>query len=159
MFKIFDVFKPFNIYDSILLGATAFLNICVTTIGVDGDLRGYRHADHIDGVLGEISPNATFEGEDIFEFTWDVVTGNWIGSFNDGDLELPNVKHILVSHPSVPDGNIALWDDTATAYIFTDLELAQTIDEDEDKGCFLIEFVPVDAVVYSFSDILRGTKV
>jgi len=134
-------------------------NICVTTIGVDGNLRGYRHADHIDGALGEISPNATFEGEDIFEFTWDVVTGDWILSFGDGTLKLPNVKFVLIVHPDAPDGNVSLWDDTATSYLFSDLELAQSVDEDETQGCFLIGFVPYVAVIYSFSDILRGTKV
>ncbi len=140
-------------------GGRVSANICVTTIGVDGNLRGFRHADHTNGALGAISPNATFEGEDIFEFTWDIVTGNWILSFGDGTLKLTNVHHVLVKHNDVPDGNIALWNVTSTAYLFNDLLLAQTIGEDEDEGCFQLKFVPVTAVIYSFSEILRGTAV
>lgn len=141
-------------------GYVSFIsNICVTTIGVDGNLRGFRHADHTDGALGEISPNASFDGEAIFEFTWDVVTGNWILSFDDGTLELPNVTSILVKHPSIPDANMALWNATSTAYLFTDLTLAQTIDEDETKSCFNVQFRPYEGLLNSFFGVLRGTKV
>jgi len=127
-------------------------NICVTTIGTSGDKRGY-----IESSIGEISPNASYGGETIFEFTWDIVTGEFILSFDDGTLELTNVSHLLIKHPDVPDGNIALWDSSETAYVFTDLTLAQTIGVDEDYGCFRIESVPVEAVLYSFSEVLRGT--
>jgi len=137
----------------LLLGSLV-ANICVTTIGTSGDKRGY-----IEGSIGAISPNASYGGEDIFEFTWDVVTGEFILSFDDGTLELTNVKHVLVTHPSIPDGNIALWDASETAYVFSDLTLAQAIGVDETKGCFNIQSVPVEPYLGSFSAVFRGTAV
>jgi len=133
-------------------GATVEANICVTTIGTSGDKNGY-----IESSIGEISPNASYGGETIFEFTWDIVTGEFILSFDDGTLELTNVSDVKVLHPDVPDGNIALWDSAQTAYVYTDLTLAQAIGVDEDYGCFRIESTPITAFLGSFSEVLRGT--
>ena len=130
-------------------------NICVYSIGSSGDKRGY-----IKGSMGAITPNATYSGIEIYEYTWNVVTGEFILSFgSSGTTELTNVSGLLVVHHTVPDGNTAVWDAAQTAYVFTDLTLAQYIGTNTDESCFWVEQLPEQLFKYDFAAIQTGVKV
>ena len=143
--NIFDIFSFTNFSGNI--GSEATVNICVFVIGTQSNKRGF-----IKDTIGEITPNATFEGEPIYEATWDIVTGLFIISFGvSGNTYLDNVPSMEVSHPLRPDGNTAPWDETNTQYSFIDLELAQYIDSDPDKACFLVDFLPTILARYDMT--------
>lgn len=130
------------------------VNVCIFTIGSSGDKRGY-----IKGSIGDISPDATYSGVEIYEYTWNVVTGEFILSFGvAGNDYVTNIPELLITHHTVPDGNSAVWDDTQTAYIFTDLTLAQYIGTNTDESCFWVEPVPENLFLYDFSTIDTGVK-
>ena len=130
-------------------------NICVFIIGTQGDKRGF-----ILGVMGDITPNATYQGLPIYEATWNVVTGEFIISFGlDGTTYVENSPEILLTHYLVPDGNIATWDAAQTAYVYTDLALAQAIDTDTSKSCFWVEQKYEHLISYDYSKIYTGTGV
>lgn len=156
--EIFDIFDIFNIFDIMAngYGSGASADICITTIGTLGDKNGY-----IKNSIGEISPNGIYAGLEVFEFTWDdIVTGEFILSFGDaGDDEVENVMQLSIQHPSRPDRNTAFWDENKTAYVFTDLDLAQWIGTDETRGCFIIEPQFELVVRYNYAEMLVGTGV
>ena len=120
-------------------GGTKFqTNIHVFIIGTILNVNGY-----ILNSIGAITPNATFEGEDIYQATWDIVTGEFVISFGAaGTTEIVNVSSMALYHPLKPDGNIAIWDAVNTQYSFIDLELAQYIGTDTTRSEFLVEFLP-----------------
>ncbi|WP_297525108.1 hypothetical protein [Sulfurovum sp.] len=128
-------------------------NICVYAIGTDGNNRGY-----IENTMGAITPNATYSGIPIYQATWDVVTGDWIISFGDGTTYVDNIPNLLITHYLRPDGNTAKWDDTAKAYLFNDLELAQAIGDDDTKSCFWVEQLPELIFSYDYAEIKTGER-
>lgn len=130
------------------------INICITTVGTDGDWAG-----HIAGSGSVITPNASLGGENIYEMKYNDTTGEIILSFGDsGNTELTNIKHILVTHHAVPDAGVAIWDSSDTDYSYIDLALATYLTANPDDTCFWVEFVPKQLIKYSFSSILTGTK-
>jgi len=130
-------------------------NICITTIGNDGVITKYGY---LDSSYGVITPNATLQQVDIFETTWQA-DGTFIISFGDGTEHLTNIDEILVVHPTVPDGNIAVWDSDENYYTFTDNTLADyIIDGSYTEMCFYVELIPNTVVWYTFAEILQGTK-
>lgn len=152
--KTFNIFKIFKIFSTDFIGMFGFINnICVWEIGTSGNKNGY-----LSGLYGEITPNATFEGEYIYEYTWDVVTGLFTMSFGDGTVQLTNIDNILITHHTVPDGNTAIWNATNTAYEYTDLTLAQYIGTDVNEACFYVAFNPLILWLYSLIPE-RGTKI
>ena len=136
-------------------GGTSHKNICVTTIGNDGVITKYGF---LDSSYGVITPNATLEGIDIFEVTWQA-DGTFIISFGDGTEQLTNVNSILINHHTVPDGNIAIWDSVNTCYTFTDNDLADyIIDGSYTEMCFYVELIPDTLIYYTFTELLTGTR-
>ena len=123
-------------------------NICIIIIGTSGDWRG-----HISGSGSVISPGSTFAGISVFEYKWNIVTGEFVISFGDtGDDELANTTNsILIYHPKVPDGNSAIFDISNTDYRFTDLVLAEYIGSDISRTCFFAEFQPIELVRINYS--------
>jgi len=131
---------------------TSESDICIVVMGTDGDKRG-----HIPGSGSEISPNATYAGLNIYEASWDIVTGEFIISFGDsGNDELANVVQIVIEHPNRPDANSTVWNSTDTEYNFTDLDLAQWIGSDLEKSCFLIDIQPIVLMKLIFNKPLVG---
>jgi len=139
-----------------LLGSSGgTTDICIVVMGTDGDWRG-----HINGSGSEITPNATYAGLDIYEYKWNVVTGEFIISFGvAGETEIANIVHISVWHPNRPDKNSAVWNTTETAYTFFDLDLAQWVGSDLNRSCFLIEPQFLIVLDLDFSTIATGTGV
>ncbi len=124
-------------------------------MGTDGDWRG-----HIDGSGSVISPGAAYETLEIFEYKWNVVTGEFIISFGPaGNTEIANVVQISIWHPQRPDRNSAAWDETETAYTFTDLGLAEFVGDDVDKSCFSIEVQYETLIEYDMATYKTGTGV
>ena len=149
-FNIFDIFN--KTAHPVIPFAT---NVCVYVVGSSGDKRGY-----IKGSTGSITPNATWGGIEIYEMTWNVVTGEFIISFGDsGTTYIDNVDNILITHHTVPKGNMATWDESQTAYVFTDLVLAQYIDSNADRACFWIKHEPTQIYSYNFASIQTGNKI
>ena len=147
--KEFDIFDIFGFGT----GSGTGSDICIITMGTSGDWRG-----HIAGSGSVISPSATYAGLDIYEYKWNIVTGQFIISFGvAGDDELANIVQIIVKHPRRPDSNSAVWNSTDTQYDFVDLDLAQWIDDDIARSCFIINFQPIILIQYDFSNILVGT--
>ena len=130
-------------------------NMCIISIKTVGDWTG-----HIAGSGSIITPNATLNGEDIYEYKWNNVTGEFVLAFGgSGDTRLDNTRGILVTHHAVPDSGVAMWDDTNKYYTYTDLDLATYLTANPDDTCFYVEFVPETLITYSFSEILTGEKV
>jgi len=137
---------------------TSLVNMCVWEVGTDGNVRGYRATGHPDGAMGSITPNATLGGEDIYEYTWDIVTGLFTMEFGDGTTQLTNVKEILITHHTVPDGNTSIWNSTNTAYEYTDLTLAQYVGVDPEEACFYADFMPSQIFSNNLM-VTTGTKI
>ncbi len=130
-------------------------DICILVMGTSGDWKG-----HITGSGSVINPNATYMGLDIYEYKWNVVTGEFIISFGDaGNDEITNIIQLSVSHTARPDRNSASFDDTETAYTFTDLDLAQWVGSDLARSCFLVEPQFEEILRYNFGTVTVGTGV
>ena len=128
-------------------------DVCIVIMGTSGDWRG-----HIAGTGSEITPGYTYEGEEIYEYKWNIVTGEFIIAFGSaGDTELENVRGILIEHPKVPDRNVAIFDETDKRYEFTDLELAQLIAGDVEQACFDVLILPYVLIYYNYATISVGT--
>ena len=150
-FNIFNIFDIFEHQD--ILGGGGIADICIVVMGTSGDWRG-----HITGSGSEITPNATYSGLPIFEYKWNIVTGEFIISFGDtGDTEVENVLQLSIKHPNRPDRNSAYWDETETAYTFVDLDLAQWVGSDLTRSCFLVEPQFIDIVDIDFNETQTGT--
>jgi len=135
-------------------GTSLKANICIPTIGTDGTKHGF-----LKDSFGTITPNATLEGVDIYEATWQA-DGTFIISFGDGATQIPNVTRILVVHHTVPDGNMAIWNSSTSQYEFIDSTLANyIIDEGLTEICFYVELIPDELVRLSMGNIQIGTKV
>ncbi len=135
-------------------GTSSDADICIVVMGTSGDWRG-----HIAGSGSIITPNASMGGLDLYEYKWNIVTGEFVISWGDtGDDEVDNLRYMLIAHPKVPDKNETTWFTTTTDYRFTDLELAQYIDDDVDRACFHVELMPVIAIIFDFSVINTGTR-
>ena len=125
-------------------------DICIIIMGTSGDWRG-----HIAGTGSLLTPNAIFEGLDIYEFKWNIVTGEFIISFGEtGTDEIANTVQLNIKHPNKPEGNSGVWDEANTDYEFTSLELAQWIQADLRKSCFNVKFQPRLIIHYDFAEVL-----
>jgi len=132
---------------------TGEADICIVSIGTLGNKRGY-----IKGVMGEITPNASYKGLEAYEYTWDIVTGEFITSFGDtGDDEIANVEWLIVTHPNRPDKNSSYWNTTDTQYDFIDLDLAQWVGSDLTRSCFNVALKLDEVMYFNFSETYVGT--
>lgn len=142
------------LFEGLGYNSIATPDICIIIMGTSGDWRG-----HIAGSGSVITPGATFEGLEIYEAKWNIVTGEFIISFGStGNDEVPNTIQIMIKHPNRPDSNSAVWDSTNTDYRYIDLALAQYIGGDVTKSCFYVEFQPRLLIHYDFT-IYTGTGV
>lgn len=135
------------------LGTSEKANICFPIVGTNGTKHGY-----VKNQFGEITPNATLQGIDIYEATWQS-DGTVIISFGDsGNSEPDNIKEILVTHHMIPKQDIALWDATNIEYTYNNIDLTDYLIANPDDNCMWIEFVPKILISYSFSTVFTGVK-
>ena len=134
-------------------------NTCLTTVGVDGTVIGY----HTGLGIGSAKPEATVTGIAFYGFTWDypAVKGDFLIQWGaNGKFKVPDVEEIFIKGPNSEVG-VAPWNDTANAYVVTDLAMAEQLNIAYDAGelepfCFLMMVLPTEFIRISYTEMLIG---
>ncbi len=134
-------------------------NACLTTVGVSGTVIGYDTGLGI----GSVKPTQAADGTIWYSFTWDypAVKGEFSITWGiDGKFKVPDVEQIFIKGPT-GQTDIAEWDDTANAYLVTDLPMAEMLNEAYDAGeltpfCFTMLILPTEFIRISYTEMLIG---
>ena len=135
-------------------------NACLTTVGVSGTVIGYDKGLGI----GTVKPEQAEDGTIWYSFTWDYPAVKGVFSLTwgaDGKHKIPDVDGILIKEPFGNKTWVATWDDTANAYLFTDLTKAGELNTMYDAGelnefCFTMLILPTEFIRISYTEMLIG---
>ncbi len=139
-------------------GSGVVENACMSNMQTDGTWNG-----HIAGSGSTMDPADTVSGLPVYEFKWDATdtTGNVEFSLGvAGDEQEPNANDVIIIKDNI--SMILSWDDTAKAYIGSDLEATTYFNEGfmvGEEGCFTIAYLPVLLIHYDFAELQIGAKV
>ena len=155
-FRIFNIMSLCNA--GLLFGSSKNLsNVCIENMGVSGSDYGY-----IFGSIGTSTPDAVSDGTRFYQLTA-LATGEFTLSFGDaGNSKLADVRddQIYLYDDGGTQSDIAIWDDTTTAYIFTNqewaTELIDIINNGDKHICIGMSIVPVLVVHYDFAELKTG---
>ncbi len=137
-----------------------YSNICLETVGVSGTVIGF----HTGLGIGTVNPTHTADGTLFYGCTWDypAVTGKFLIQWGDaGDEQLTDVSRILMKSKNGVEVGIAIWNDTDKAYVFTNLENAQQLNDAYDANeiepfCFSMLVLPSPFIRITYNQLLRG---
>ncbi len=135
-------------------------NICLETVEVSGTVIGY----HIGLAIGSANPTHTEDGTLFYGCTWDypAVIGKFSLQWGDaGDEQLTNVDKILMKSKNGEELGIAIWNSTDKAYIYTNIENAQILNDAYDASelipfCFSMLVLPSPFIRITYNEMLRG---
>ncbi len=152
-------FKQYKNWKRFPAGASSGVetNLCFYDIGTDATAYGF-----ILGTWGTSIPTETEGAVPIYEFTWDS-SGLFILSFGTGDTQLTDVTQISITSSLGTQKRIAAWDESETAYEFTDVNLATNMIAEYDTGvrdfCVKMEIAPDKFVSINFIDLQTGAMI
>ncbi len=126
-----------------------FNNFTITSVANNGTKYGF-----INGTFGAVDPDKTEDNTLLHEFTWQV-DGSFIVSFGTGNTKLTNVDELYIKIGKIVE--VAVWNATATAYVFTNLELATQLIADDVKVLDIaMRILPSPFIDISYNTLLRG---
>ncbi len=135
-------------------------NACLSTVGVSGTVIGFDTGLGI----GSADPTHTASGILLHSCTWDypATTGKFSIKWGDaGDEQLTDVTRILMVSKTGVETGVALWNDTDKAYVFTNIENAQQLNDAYDASelepfCFNMLVLPSPFILITYNKLLRG---
>ncbi len=135
-----------------MAGGVGIINFCIDPVGNDGIVSKFGF---IKDQFGTALPVETADKTPLYEWTWQG-DGSFIISFGaTGDTKLTGVEKILITTPS-GYADVAEWNETATAYIFTDVPTAtQLIDDNTQKLCLKMSILPVKFMQITYANMVR----
>lgn len=125
-------------------------NFTIDPIANDGTKYGFIYG----GSFGAVDPDKAEDDTLLYEWTWQA-NGDFIISFGTGDTKLTDVDELYIKIGKTVE--VAVWDATTTAYIFTNLELAtQLITDDVQALDMVMSILPSPFIDISYDTLLIG---